>query len=72
MATYEIWLADDAGKRITLLKDLFFLNYTRTIRGLGTLSFGMAFETLAEKVNPFFLPDWRVEVWRSAGYGIPL
>lgn len=74
MAEYELWLTDDAGRRIALLSDLtepFFFSYTRSTAGLGTFNFGASFRELAKKVNPYFLPDRRVEVWRSAAHGTP-
>ena len=74
MAEYELWLTDDAGRRIALLSDLiepFFFSYTRSTAGMGTFNFGASFREFAKKVNPYFAPDRRVEVWRSAAHGIP-
>lgn len=75
MANYELWMTDDAGRRIALLSGLnepFFFSYTRAVSGLGTFNFGMAFEPFSMKVNPYFALDRRVEVWRSAAHGVPM
>lgn len=75
MSEYALWLTDDAGRRITLLSELiepFYFSYTRAVSGLGTFSFGVAFQPFKEKVKPFFAPDRRIEVWRSPAHGIPL
>lgn len=67
MADYEFWLTDDAGRRITLLKDISFASLSRTTRGFGTIHIGMPFD--AYDVRPIFFPDRRVDVWRSQGKG---
>src|SRR5262245_10399590 len=72
MAEYEFWLTDDAGNRIHLIEGLHFATYTRAVSGLGTINFGMSFQEFSKNVTPYFLPDRRVEVWRSAAEGIPL
>ena len=72
MATYELWLTDDSARRLLLLKDISFLNYTRTVSRLGVLQFGLPLDFIRNRINPFFVPDWRVEVWRSPANGIPL
>lgn len=72
---YELWLTDDRGNRIALLADFgepTFFNYTRGTSQLGTLSLGVPFQPFKKKFNPYFRPDWRVEVWRSAAYGVPM
>lgn len=69
---YELWLTDDAGKRLALLSDFSFLTYTRAVSALGTCSFGMPFEPFKKKFITWFKPDWRAEVWRSPSYGIPM
>ena len=71
MATYEFWLTDDRGVRIRILKDVAFASYTRAINGLGTCQFGLPLELVSDLV-PYFQPDWRLEAWRSAAYGIPM
>lgn len=70
--TYEFWLSDDRGRRIALLKNIAFASYTRAVAGLGTLQVGLPFRPFASQFNPYFSPDWRVEVWRSAAYGVPM
>lgn len=75
MANYELWMTDDAGRRIALMSGFnepFFFSYTRAVSGLGTFNFGMAFEPFARKISPYFAPDRRVEVWRSADHGVPM
>lgn len=74
-SNFELWLTDDRGVRLTLLSsrgELFFFSYTRAVSGLGTLNFGIGFREFYKKFNTYFKPDWRVEVWHSPGYGIPL
>lgn len=72
MAQYEFWLADDSGRRLTLLDQLAFASYTRSSIGLGTINIGMPFDPFFKKFNPYFRPDWRVEVWRSPQEGVPM
>ena len=71
MAEYELWLTDDAGRRMRVLKDIAFFTYTRVVDGLGTCSFGLPFELMQDLI-PYFQPDWRVEIWRSPAYGIAM
>ena len=71
-ATYELWLLDDAGKRITLFQNMAFFSYARTVKGFGTILIGIPYRDFREQVFPVFEPDRRVDVWRSAGTGIPL
>lgn len=74
-SNFELWLTDDRGLRLTLLSslnELFFFSYTRAVSGLGTVSFGIGFREFYESFNTYFQPDWRVEVWRSPAYGIPM
>jgi len=75
MADYELWLTDDSGSRLALLSDFkepSFFSYTRAVAGLGTLNFGIPFKAFVKKFNPYFQPDWRVEVWRSREQGSAL
>lgn len=75
MAAYEMWLTDDAGKRLALLTqeiEPFFISYTRTVSGLGSLNFGVSYKNFINRFNPFFRPDWRVEIWRSSMTGFPM
>jgi len=71
-ATYELWLTDDAGRRLGLLKDISFMQYARATHQFGTISFGLPFQPFAKEFLPWFRPDWRVEIWRSAAYGVPM
>lgn len=71
-ATYEFWLSDDAGRRIDLLEDIAFASYARAVAGLGTLELGTPFRPFAKKFKTYFRPDWRIEAWRSAAYGVPM
>lgn len=64
---YEVYLTDDAGIRIQLLKDFAFISVSRSIIGYGTLHIGIPFE--AYTIRPIFLPDRRIEVWRSPRHG---
>lgn len=72
MAAYEFWLTDDGGNRFYAIQKIFFATYTRPVFGIGSISLGMSFEEFGDVVKPFFKPDWRVEVWRSAAHGIPM
>lgn len=72
MAEYELWLTDDAGKRLALLNELASFSYTRAVSQLGTCLIGMPFRPFAEKFNPYFRPDWRIEIWRSPAYGVQM
>jgi len=69
---YELWLTDDTGQRLTLLKNIAFLTYTRGTRQFGTVSFGLPFEPFKKEFITWFRPDWRVEVWRSPAYGVSM
>ncbi len=71
-ATYEFWLSDDSGRRIDLLDNIGFASYSRAVSGLGTLQLGVPFRPFSKKFTPWFRPDWRIEAWRSPGYGVPL
>lgn len=72
MTTYQVWLTDDAGKRLCLLDNFFYMNYTRTVSGFGAFELGMSYDELAAKVTPVFQVDRRCEVWRSPAEGIPM
>ena len=69
---YELWLLDDSGRRITLLEDMAFFSYSRTVKGFSTVLVGIPYDAFVGKIYPIFEPDRRIEVWRSAGFGIPL
>lgn len=72
MANYELWMTDDAGRRIGLIKRPFYFSYSRTTVGFGSIELGMAYQDMLDLADPYFLPDRRVEVWRSPGRGHPL
>lgn len=72
MAEYEIWLTDDHGRRLELITELAFITYTRTVRGLGSINVGIPFDIFSKRLNPFFIPDWRIDVWRSPAHGYPM
>jgi len=72
MATYELWLTDDSGQRITSLKKYADFAYTRSAYYLSTLQIQFTFKEWTELVQPFFKVDWRIEVWRSPAYGYPM
>lgn len=67
MKNYEFWLTDDAGRRITLLKNAAFMSLSRTTMGYGTFHIGIPFRDF--DVFPAFLPDRRIEVWRPPFHG---
>jgi len=69
---YELWLSDDAGRRLKLLKEFSFLTYTRAVSSLGTCNFGLPFRPFADEFNPWFKPDWRLEIWRRPQSGSSL
>ena len=71
-ATYELYLTDDRGRRIALLRDIAFFSYSRRVAGLGTFQVGIPYKSFVEQVFPVFQPDRRVEIWRSPGFGIPM
>lgn len=70
MADYEVYLTDDSGRRIALLNKIAFLSITRLVMGYGTLHIGIPFQEF--KIYPAFLPDRRIEVWRSPRHGATL
>lgn len=72
MATYEIWLLDDAGYRIRQLDNFLFLSYSRVTQGLGVCQIGLPYDEFITQVVPDFVLDRRLEVWRSPAEGIPL
>ena len=71
-STYEIWLTDDGGRRIALLSKPAFFSYSRTVAGFGTVMLGFPYDEFVKQVFPVFVPDRRVDIWRSPGFGIPL
>lgn len=74
-ASYELWLTDDSGNRLAPFTDFgepYYFSYTRAVDGIGTINLGLPFEPFADKFNPYFKVDWRVEVWRATQYGSSL
>lgn len=69
---YEFWLTDDAGRRLALLSMFGFANYSRSTQGYGTLQLGIPYDHYIARVSKTFQPDWRIDVWRSAGQSFPL
>lgn len=69
---FEVWLTDDHGARLTLLQDLSYLSYTRAVNQFGSVEFAVPFQPFSMKFNPWFMPDWRVEVWRRPTALLPL
>lgn len=75
MADYELWLTDDLGKRFGTLRgetEPLFFSYTRAVAGLATFSIGLPYQKFRNTFNPYFQPDWRMEVWRSPAFGFAL
>lgn len=70
MASWELWLCDDSGRRITLLKDIAFATVARATIGYGTIHVGLPLDKYF--VRPLFLPDRRIDAWRSPSAGIPM
>lgn len=71
-STYEFWLLDDTGRRITLLKNYSYFAYSRSTIGYGTFLFGIPYDDFKKQVFPTFQVDWRVDIWRSPDDGIPM
>ena len=71
-SSWEFWLCDDAGRRITLLQEIGFVAITRSTRGYGTIHLGLPYETYMQGVATVFQPDWRIDAWRSPEHGIPM
>lgn len=72
MAEFEIYLTDDAGKRIMLMDKAAFFSYSRAVSGFGTCQLGIPYREFKKAVNPVFAPDRRLEFWRSPAQGYPL
>lgn len=71
-SSYEVWLTDDAGRRMFLLDKFISMAYARSSLYLSTIQFQYNFREWADKIQPFFRPDWRIDVWRSPAQGYPL
>lgn len=70
MADYEFWLTDDSGARLALLDKIAFATISRSVSGYGTCHVGIPLNNY--KITPIFLPDRRIDVWRSASTGITM
>lgn len=68
---YEIWLCDDAGRRMHLFPKVDNVSYSRTTQGLGTIQMSVPFDDYIKAIPSLFKPDWRLDVWRSPQVGTP-
>jgi len=71
-STYQFWLLDDTGRKITMLQGFSFFSYSRSANGFGAFGIGLPFRQFREQYPPIFQPDLRVDVWRSPKIGIPM
>lgn len=71
-ARYEIWLCDDAGRRINFLPEVAFFSYAIAVSGYSTCTVGLAFDVWEKIVPTVFSPDWRIDIWRSPSEGVNL
>jgi hypothetical protein len=71
-SSYDFWLTDDSGRKITPLKNWSFFTYSRTTQGFGAIQFGMPYDYYRSLVPEVFKPDWRIDVWRSPDEGFPM
>jgi len=72
MATYEIWLLDDMGNRISLLDNFNYMAYSRTVAGMGSFQIGLNFYDFVAKVPEYWRLDRRIDIWRSPAEGYPM
>jgi hypothetical protein len=65
-AKHQVWLANDAGTRIKLLKDLIELEYVRTVNEVGRCAVVLQgdFDT------SLFDVDYRLGIWRKPESGV--
>lgn len=70
-AKYELWLTDDAGRRLHLFTNIAYFFYNRSMRGLGTLEMACPYDDYVENIPSVFRTDWRIDVWRSPESGVP-
>lgn len=74
-SSYQFFLTDDSGRRITelsLIERYSFFAYSRAVSGFGTIQFGLPYRYYKEKVPEIFRTDWRIDVWRSSEDGYPM
>jgi len=70
MTTYNIWLTDAYGDKLSLMNDLSYMNYSLGTKSMGYIQLGIQTDAFAKKgITPYFLPDRRLEVWRSPAPG---
>lgn len=70
-SSYEIFLTDDAGRKICLMEKYSTIAYSRTNTGFGTCQFILPFDQYMKEVGSFPRPDMRIDVWRSPSADIP-
>lgn len=70
-STFEVWLCDDAGRRIYLFEKFSSLAYTRTTTGYGTCNILLPYDKFLRDLGALPRPDMRLDVWRSPATGIP-
>lgn len=70
--TYELWLLNDRGTRISLLQNYSYFSYSRSLLGFGTILVGLPYDDFRSRVFPVFQPDRRIDVWRSPDDGYPM
>lgn len=69
-ASYEVWLTDDAGRRIHLFEKFSSISYNRTTSGYGTCQFIIPYQKIISDLGVLPRPDMRIDIWRSADAGI--
>lgn len=57
---YQVWWSDDRGNRLLQLDQFAFLNYSKTVNGIGTCNIGLPYK----KYGNIWKEDYRVEVYR--------
>lgn len=70
-ARYEVWLCDDAGRRLALLDRISYVSYARAVKGFGYIELGIPLAEMQRVAPRIFNPDWRLDVWRSPQDGTP-
>lgn len=71
MSSYEVWLCDDAGRRLHLFPEFQYFSLAKLTKGFGYIEFGAPYDDYAKSIPEIFQPDWRLDVWRSPGPGVP-
>lgn len=70
MSSYEVWLCDDAGRRLHLFPEFQYLSMARLVQGYGYIEMGIPFDAYVKAIPTVFQVDWRLDVWRSPMPGI--